>query len=49
MKYMPSLPPPVTGVETGLEVKALAGVKRAKPVSSMQKLRFKVESAKIKK
>lgn len=38
MKYMPSLPPPVTGVETGLEVKALARVKRAKPVSSNAKV-----------
>lgn len=34
MKYVPSLPPPVGGVETGLEVKALAGVKRAKPVQA---------------
>ncbi|MDP2694121.1 MAG: hypothetical protein Q8O58_04535 [Gallionella sp.] len=34
MKYVPSLPPPVTGVETGLEVKALARVKRAKPVQA---------------
>jgi hypothetical protein len=32
MKYVPSLPPPITGVETGPEVKALAGIKRAKPV-----------------
>lgn len=32
MKYVPSLPPPVTGVETGLEVQALTGVRRARPV-----------------
>lgn len=34
MKYVPSLPPPITGVETGPEVKALAGIKRAKPVQA---------------
>lgn len=34
MKYVPSLPPPVAGVETGLEVKALAGVQRAKPAQA---------------
>lgn len=34
MKYVPSLPPPVVGVETGLEVKALTGIKRAKPVQA---------------
>lgn len=34
MKYVPSLPPPATGAETGLDVKALAGVKRAKPVEA---------------
>jgi len=32
MQYVPSLPPPVTGAEVGLEVNALAGVQRAKPV-----------------
>jgi len=32
MKYVPSIPPPVTGTGTGLEVDALAAVKRAKPV-----------------
>lgn len=32
MQYVPSLTPPVTAPETGLEVKAPAGVKRAKPV-----------------
>ena len=30
MKYVPSLPPPATGAETGLEVKALTEVKRAR-------------------
>lgn len=34
MKYVPSLPPPATGAEIGLEVKALAGVQRAKPVEA---------------
>lgn len=34
MKYVPSLPPPATGAEIGLEVKALAGVQRAKPVET---------------
>ena len=34
MKYVPSLPPPVTGVGAGLEVKALAGIKRVKPVQA---------------
>ena len=34
MKYVPSLPPPVTGVETGLEVKAVAAAKRVKPVQA---------------
>lgn len=32
MQYVPSLTPPVTAPETGPEVKALAGVQRAKPV-----------------
>lgn len=32
MQYVPSLPSPVTAPETGPEVKALAGIKRAKPV-----------------
>jgi len=32
MKYVPSLPPPVTGVKAGLEVKTLAVIKRVKPV-----------------
>ncbi|HEU0233578.1 MAG TPA: hypothetical protein VFQ94_00400 [Gallionella sp.] len=34
MQYVPSLPPPVTAPETGPEVKALAGIKRAKPVQA---------------
>ena len=34
MKFVPSLPPPVTSAELGLEVKALAGVQRAKPVQA---------------
>lgn len=34
MKYVPSLPPPVTGVGAGLEVKALVGIKRVKPVQA---------------
>jgi len=34
MKYVPSLPSPATGAEIGLEVKALAGVQRAKPVQA---------------
>jgi|SRR3989338_5936029 len=34
MKYVPSLPPPVTGAGAGLEVKALVGIKRAKPVQA---------------
>lgn len=34
MKFVPSLPPPVTGTELGLEVKALAAVQRAKPVQA---------------
>lgn len=34
MQYVPSLTPPVTAPETGPEVKALAGVKRAKPVQA---------------
>lgn len=32
MKYVPSLPPPVTAPETGPEVNALAGIKRVKSV-----------------
>lgn len=34
MKYVSSLPPPVTVPEAGLEVNALAGVQRAKPVQA---------------
>ena len=32
MKYVPSLPPPVTGAGAGLAVKAVAGIRRVKPV-----------------
>ena len=34
MKYVPSLPPPATGAVAGLEVKALAGIKRPRPVQA---------------
>ena len=34
MKYVPSISPPVTSTGTGLEVQALAGIKRAKPVQA---------------
>jgi len=34
MKYVPSLPQPVVGMGTGLEVKALAGIRRTKPVQA---------------
>lgn len=34
MKFTPDLPPPATVAEAGLEVKALAGVQRAKPVQA---------------
>ncbi len=34
MKYVPSLPPPVTGAGAELEVKAMAGVQRTKPVQA---------------
>lgn len=34
MKYAPSLPAPVTGAGAGLEVKALAGINRVKPVQA---------------
>ena len=34
MQYVPSLLSPGTAPETGLEVKALAGIRRAKPVQA---------------
>jgi len=34
MKFVPTLPPPATAPETGPKVKALAGIKRARPVQA---------------
>jgi len=34
MKYVPSLTSPVTSPTTGMEVRALAGIKRSKPVQA---------------
>jgi len=35
MKYVSDFPPPVSGVDVGLDVNALAGVRRVKPVEAL--------------